>query len=337
MSRPGVADRRAAAAVRLAAVGTLLVAARFVDAPSTPVAAVIDQRAHQSAYPAHTAQFPTPRAMTIEVLSTHPHDPAAYTQGLVWENGTLWESTGLNGQSSLRRVELGTGAALQRRDINAAHFAEGLARVGGSLIQLTWRTGKAFVWDKVSLAPLGEFDYGGEGWGLCHNGTDLIMSDGSDTLFVRDAATFALKDRVPVQIEGEPLASLNELECVGDDVYANVWRETFIVKIEMATGDVLERIDGAPLDGAIRAKYGFTDPYDCLNGIAHVPESERFLITGKRWPELYEVRFRPLDPATAAPSPSATASPTATAPPTMTITPTTRWPIYLPWSSRSRR
>lgn len=336
MSRPVVAAGRAAAirtaAARSAAIGALLFTAHAAAAPKPTFSA--------PTRPSRAAQFPTPRAMTIEVLATHPHDRAAYTQGLVWEDGTLWESTGLNGQSSLRRVEPATGAVLQQRDIGAAHFAEGLARVGDRLIQLTWRTGRAFIWDKRSFEPLGEIAYGGEGWGLCHNGTDLIMSDGSDTLFIRDATTFAIKDRVPVQIAGEPLANLNELECFGDAVYANVWRETFIVRIDLATGDVIERIDGAPLDNAIRVKYGFNDPYDCLNGIAHVPEGDRFLVTGKHWPELYEVRFRATGgEPTGTPSPSGTSSATSLPTATATATPTSlhRWVIYLPWSNRSRR
>ncbi|MEO8085136.1 MAG: glutaminyl-peptide cyclotransferase, partial [Ardenticatenales bacterium] len=286
--------------------------------------------------PAAIAQFPTPRAMTIDVLATHPHDRKAYTQGLVWDNGNLWESTGLYGESTLRRVALASGDVLQRRGNDGSEFAEGLALVDDTLIQLTWRAGKAFVVDKTTFEPLATQRYTGEGWGLCRNGDDLVMSDGSDTLFIRDAKTFEIKDRVPVQIDGEPLASLNELECAGDSVYANVWAQPFIVKIELATGDVTERIDGVPLDRAIRAAYGFADPYDCLNGIAYMPETDRFLVTGKHWPELYEVRFVPdgeptdiATPPTPTPSPTEHATPTAT--PSASPTPAR---AYLPWGYR---
>ncbi|MFN8422649.1 MAG: glutaminyl-peptide cyclotransferase [Anaerolineae bacterium] len=328
VSRRPLAPRRAAAWLAVGAV-----AAAVGASPTRTSGARAAAARPMPAGPAAIAQFPTPRPMGIEVLATHPHDRRAYTQGLVWDDGTLFESTGLYGESSLRRVALATGEVLQRRDNDGGQCAEGLALVGDQLVQLTWQTHRAFVWDKTSFEPRGEFEYGGEGWGLCRSGEDLVMSDGSDTLFIRDAKTFAIKDRVPVQIDGEALAALNELECVGDSVYANVWSKTFIVKIELATGDVTERIDGAPLDRAIRAAYGFADPYDCLNGIAYMPEAGRFLITGKHWPELYEVRFVPEgEPTAASPTASMTPPPTSTATATAAATPH----AYLPWAYRPR-
>ena len=332
--------RRAASAAALAATVALALAGRL----AAPGAAA----PRRSAAPAQATAAP----MTIEVLATHPHDRRAYTQGLVWDAGTLYESTGLYGASSLRRVELATGAVLQQRDLGGDQFGEGLARLGDRLVQLTWRSGKALLWDAATFAPMGEHAYAGEGWGLCTRGQTLIMSDGSDTLVVRDAATFEIVDRIPVQLNGEPLPSLNELECVGDTVYANVWPEPLIVRIDLATGDVVEHIDGTALDTAIRAEHQFFDRYECLNGIAHMPEVDRFLVTGKHWPALYEVRFRPAapTPSAASPTPSATpptpattpSPPTATAPPTpVDATPTDAAPptpgrAYLPWAQRRR-
>lgn len=282
-----------------------------------------------SGAPRPFAQAPA-QAMTIEVVATHPHDRRAYTQGLVWDRGALYESTGIYGSSSLRRVDPATGQVLQQRDLGGDQFGEGLARVGTSLVQLTWRNGKALLWDAATFAPLGEHVYDGEGWGLCTHGETLIMSDGSDTLVVRDAATFEIVDRIPVQLDGEPLPSLNELECVGDTVYANVWPEPLIVRIDLATGDVVERIDGRDLDSAIRAEHQFFDRYECLNGIAHVPETDRFLVTGKHWPALYEVRFRPAalptTPTHAPPDTTATPSPTPGEPATITATATASEP-----------
>lgn len=329
--------RRAASAAALAATVALALAGRL----AAPGAAA----PRRAAAPAQATAAP----MTIEVLATHPHDRRAYTQGLVWDAGTLYESTGLYGSSSLRRVELATGAVLQQRDLGGDQFGEGLARVGDRLVQLTWRSGKALLWDAATFAPMGEHAYDGEGWGLCTRGTTLIMSDGSDTLVVRDAATFEIVDRIPVQLDGEPLPSLNELECVGDTVYANVWPEPRIVRIDLATGDVVEHIDGTALDTAIRAEHQFFDRYECLNGIAHMPEVDRFLVTGKHWPALYEVRFRPAGPTPSAPTPTSASTPTATEAasatpsplPSASATPTADASpapgrAYLPWAQRRR-
>ena len=222
------------------------------------------------------------------VIETYPHDRRAFTQGLVLRDGVLYESTGLVGQSSLRIVDPKTGQVLRQVQVAAPYFAEGLADVGSRLLQLTWQHGLAFVYDRQTLARTGEFTYAGEGWGLCHSGRALYMSDGSATLTERDPQSFAVRRTIRVVQDGAPVERLNELECVGTDVYANVWTTDTIVRIEAATGRVTARIDATGLLGPMD-RMGV----DVLNGIAHDPSDGTFLITGKLWPRLFRVRFDP--------------------------------------------
>jgi len=215
-----------------------------------------------------------------------PHDPEAFTQGLVYANGRLFESTGLVGQSTIRELDPATGGVVRSNAVPEPNFAEGLALVGDELVQLTWQNHVAFVYGRDDFRKRREVRYETEGWGLCPHGNDLVMSDGSDTLFVRDPATFATRRRVRVTLDGDPVRMLNELECVGDDVYANVWQTERIVRIDLATGHVEAVID----------VHGFLtqselEHADVLNGIAYIPERERFLITGKFWPRMFEVTF----------------------------------------------
>ncbi len=226
--------------------------------------------------------------LRVRVLARHPHDPKAFTQGLLWHGGRLYESTGLRGgRSSVREVDLATGRVLRRRALDADFFGEGLALVGGDLVQLTWTSGVAFRWRLRSFEPRGRFTYRGEGWGLCFDGRQLVMSDGSAWLAFRDPKTFEVRRRVRVTLHGRPVDRLNELECVEGAVFANVWTTDHIVRIDPASGRVTALVDASGLlsseERAGRA--------DVLNGIAWVPEWERFLITGKRWPWLFEVRF----------------------------------------------
>lgn len=233
----------------------------------------------------------TPRAAPIERLVPRihariPHDPEAFTQGFVYADGRLFESTGLVGRSSLRELDPATGAVLRSIPVAEPRFAEGLALVGDELFQLTWQDHVAFVYGRDDFAKRRELAYDTEGWGLCPRGSDLVMSDGSETLFVRDPATFAIRRRIRVTQDGMPVRMLNELECVGDDVYANVWQTERIVRIDFATGHVEAEID----------VHGFLSEEerreaDVLNGIAYVPERQRFLITGKLWPRIFEVTF----------------------------------------------
>lgn len=223
----------------------------------------------------------------VTILAQHPHDELAFTQGLLLADGYLYESTGLVGRSSLREVDPRTGEVLRRRDVPSPHFAEGLELVGDELLQLTWQSGVLLRYDRATFEPTGETRYQGEGWGLCFDGESLWMSDGSATLFRRDPAGFDLLDSVDVTLEGKPLPRLNELECVNGKVYANVWLTDEIVRIDPTSGRVEALIDAAPL----REQLGITGRDAVLNGIAYDEERDVFLVTGKLWPALFEVRF----------------------------------------------
>jgi len=178
---------------------------------------------------------------------------------------------------------------LRQVDVAPPIFAEGLALVGDRLIQITWQNGVAFVYDRASFEKIAEFHYTGEGWGICFDGARLVMSDGSNQLFFRDPQTFDLLGQVSVLRDGQPVARLNELECVGDQVYANVWQTDEIVKIDRDSGRVAATIDASGLLSSEEQVARSFD--DVLNGIAYDPDSGNFLITGKRWPRLYEVSF----------------------------------------------
>lgn len=230
-----------------------------------------------------------PERLRVRVVSSRPHDTSAYTQGLVWHDGALYESTGIYGESSLRRVDPATGEVRRRVDLPDAWFGEGLARVGDRLIQLTWQEGVAFVYRLSDFEKVGEHRYTGEGWGLCHDGTRLVMSDGSDLLQLRDPETFAKVGEIRVRMNGVPVDRLNELECVDGTVYANVYQTEDLVRIDPATGEVTAVIDASGLLSAADYQAGA----EVLNGIAWIPETKRFLITGKRWPLMFEVELVP--------------------------------------------
>ena len=223
---------------------------------------------------------------TPQVLAVFPHDTAAFTQGLLLHGGVFYESTGLYGQSTLRRVDPATGAVLELRNLSSSVFGEGLARVADRLIQLTWQEHVAFVWDLQTFAGLGGFTYGGQGWGLCHDGTRLVMSDGSSNLYFRDPDTFAVLGQVQVTLDGFAVSNLNELECVGSLVYANVWLTDTILRIDPVTGEVLTQIDASGLLTPQEEAQA-----DVLNGIAFDPATEHFFLTGKWWPKVFEVAF----------------------------------------------
>lgn len=237
------------------------------------------------------------------VIETYPHDPTAFTQGLLLNDGALFESTGLEGQSTLREVELATGKVLRKHDLPADVFAEGLALVDDRLIQISWQEQRAFVYDADTFAPEDGFTYAGEGWGLCHDGKRLVMSDGSDRLTFRDPATFDPLGDVGVTRDGQPVTMLNELECVGGRVYANVWQTNEIVVIDPADGRVTATVDA----GALWEQLADRDaslPIDVLNGIAFDPADGTFLVTGKLWPKVFRVRFVPAAAATPEPMPT---------------------------------
>lgn len=222
-----------------------------------------------------------------EVVHTYPHDPDAFTQGLIFLDGFLYESTGLNGKSSVRKVKLETGDVLQRRDVDARYFAEGLTEWQGTLVQLTWQTRIGFVYDLATFAQKRTFGYGGEGWGLTHDATRMIMSDGTSTLRFLDPATLAETGRVAVTDRTQPVTRLNELEFIKDEVYANVWGTDSIVRIAPATGQVTGWINLAGLLPAADRTPGA----DVLNGIAYDAAGDRLFVTGKQWPKLFEIRL----------------------------------------------
>jgi len=231
------------------------------------------------------------RRLRVEVIESRPHDSTAFTQGLLIEKGILYESAGNYGQSSLREVNLETGEVARRLNLAPAYFAEGLAWAGGRLIQLTWREQAALIYDPATFQQTGEFRYTGEGWGLTFDGQRLIMSDGSSRLFFRDPKTFDLLTSVTVTLDGAPRPYLNELEFANGYIYANVWRLDDILQIDPATGRVVAVIDASGLLTAEERRRA-----DVLNGIAWDPERRTFLLTGKYWPRMFEVRFIPADP-----------------------------------------
>jgi glutamine cyclotransferase len=223
------------------------------------------------------------------VVHTYPHDAQAYTQGLLFEDGHLYESTGLNGRSSLRMVDLETGRILQRADVPDNYFAEGLASWGSTLIQLTWQSHVAFVYDRFSFRLLHTFSYKGEGWGLTQDGKNLIMSDGTATLRFFDPRTFREVRHIVVEDRGAPVTQLNELEYVHGEIYANVWHTDRIVRISPSTGRVLGWIDLAGL----LPENQRSDPEAVLNGIAWDSAHDRLFVTGKLWPRLFEIKVVP--------------------------------------------
>ena len=228
-------------------------------------------------------------ADAYQIIHTYPHDPQAFTQGLAFVDGHLYESTGLYGKSSLRMVELETGRVLQLHNLPKQYFAEGLTNWGSTLIQLTWKVGTAFVYDRFSFRLLRSFQYPGEGWGLTQEGKRLILSDGSATLRFLDPTTFQQIRTLHVTDHGSPIDQLNELEYVHGEIYANVWQTNKIARISPRTGKVLGWIDLTNLLPDSQR----TSPDAVLNGIAYDSLHDRLFVTGKLWPKLFEIRLAP--------------------------------------------
>jgi len=224
------------------------------------------------------------------VKNSYPHDPQAFTQGLFFKDGFLWESTGQYGASTVRKVELVSGKVLLKRDLPAQAFGEGIAPNGDSIVGITWMNQTGFVMDQGSFAIKGTFNYPGEGWGLTSDGERLYMSDGTPEIRVLDPKTYAEKRRIKVTADGKPVRQLNELEWVEGQIYANVWQTDRIARIDPFSGRVVAWIDLAGL--AARANAG-KDSDNVLNGIAYDPQSRRLFVTGKRWPKLFEIELRP--------------------------------------------
>jgi glutaminyl-peptide cyclotransferase len=225
---------------------------------------------------------------THTIVKIYPHDTGAFTQGLQYVDGVLYEGTGLYGRSSIRRVRLETGEILQRRDVSREHFGEGITVWRDELFQLTWQSQVAFVYDRKTFTPRRTLKYEGEGWGLTHDGTSLVMSDGSDTLKFLDPQTFTVRRRLRVTAAGMPVRDLNELEHVKGEIFANVWQADSIVRIDPKTGRVTGRIN---LAGLLSARERAAA--DVLNGIAYDEAGDRLFVTGKLWPKLFEIRLVP--------------------------------------------
>ena len=223
---------------------------------------------------------------TYQVVHTYPHDSAAFTQGLLFLDGFLYEGTGLPGRSSIRKVKLETGEVVQQRDVPAPHFGEGIAVWKDRLVELTWQSEKGFLYDLATFEPKREFPYPGEGWGLTCDGQRFIMSDGSAQLRFLDPVTMLETSRITVNDDAGSVSQLNELEWVKGEIWANVWKQERIVRIDPKTGNVTGRID---LRGLLPLAQR-PDPDAVLNGIAYDSQGGRIFVTGKLWPKLFEIR-----------------------------------------------
>ncbi|NMO92483.1 glutaminyl-peptide cyclotransferase [Actinomycetospora sp. TBRC 11914] len=225
----------------------------------------------------------------VQVLGTVPHDPAAFTEGLELDGRTLWEGTGLTGASQLRATDPATGAVERAVDLPSSQFGEGVTVLPDRIWQLTWKDGVVYERDPATLAVRRTLPYDREGWGMCHTATDVVTSDGGPDLVLRDPTTFAARRTVPVTLGGTPLDQLNELDCGdGRTVWANVWKTDDLVGIDLASGRVTAVVDAA----ALRPPSTTADPDAVLNGVTAIPGApDEFLLTGKRWPTTFRVRF----------------------------------------------
>lgn len=227
---------------------------------------------------------------SYKVINTYPHDRGAFTQGLVFENGFLYEGTGLYGQSTLRKVELETGSVLKMYELPDQYFGEGITIYKDEIIQLTYKSHVGFVYDKKWFTLLDQFTYPTEGWGLTYDGEFLIMSDGSSALHFIDPGTFVEVSQINVHDERGPVTNLNELEYIKGQIYANIWQTDYIAIISPQTGEVMGWIN---LEGLLKPE-DYTEYIDVLNGIAYDADNDRLFVTGKLWPHLYEIELVPL-------------------------------------------
>jgi len=224
---------------------------------------------------------------TYKVVNTYPHDRSAFTEGLVFEDGVLYEGTGLHGYSTLRRVRLETGEILQIRELPPQYFGEGLTIYGNKIIQLTWQSHIGLVYDKYSFKLLQEFSYPDEGWGITYDGRHLIMSDGTSTLHFLDPETFEEISQIKVSANDIPVTRINELEYIQGEIYANIWQTERIARIDPLTGQVIGWID---LKGILSPEDD-SETVDVLNGIAYDAKNDRLFVTGKFWPKLFEIEL----------------------------------------------
>jgi glutamine cyclotransferase len=224
-----------------------------------------------------------------EVVHVYPHDPEAFTEGLFYLNGYLYESTGLEHHSSIRKVRLQTGEVLERHDIPPEYFGEGIVNWNGRLIELTWQSHIGFVYDLKTFKRQGDFHYEGEGWALTQDGSQIYMSDGTSTLRILNPKTLLPAGMIPVTLEGKPVERLNELEWIKGEIFANVWQTNSILRIDPRDGHVVGVIDLRNLLPPADTVPGKTD---VLNGIAYDAQADRLFVTGKNWPKLFQIRLK---------------------------------------------
>ncbi|NOK63460.1 MAG: glutaminyl-peptide cyclotransferase [Chloroflexi bacterium AL-N10] len=276
-------------------IGTILITTFAVRSATAPCSA----SSHRVSLPLVIQQTNTqPQSTThytYNVLNTYPHDPGAFTQGLIYEQGTLYEGTGLYGESSLRRVDLTTGEVSQQHNLDEEYFGEGITIYGDRIVQLTWQENTGFVYNKDSFELICTFEYPTEGWGITHDGKRLIVSDGTSTLYFWDPHTLAEIGRITVSDSGTAIDRINELEYIGGEIYANIWQTDQIVRIDPQTGQVRGWIDLTSL----LPDEDHTQTTDVLNGIAYDAENDRLFVTGKLWPKLFEIELAAIDQTSA--------------------------------------
>ncbi|MEO5930815.1 MAG: glutaminyl-peptide cyclotransferase [Candidatus Kapaibacterium sp.] len=246
--------------------------------------------------PPPPAPIDTTPVYTVEVVKEYPHDTAAFTEGLVYDDGYMLESTGMPGTSSLRETELASGRIVRKFDMPREYFGEGLAYFGDRLYQLTWQNQIGFVYDRKSFKQLDTFSFYGEGWGLTHDENNLIMSDGTSTLRILEPGTLKVKGTLVVFNGNQQVGKLNELEYIDGEIYANIWQTERIARIDPVSGNVKAWID---LTGILKPAER-TGHEDVLNGIAYDPKGKRLFVTGKYWAKIYEIRLKPRAPVAAA-------------------------------------
>lgn len=289
---PPASARAPASRAQLVAVAAAVVVVVGLVALSRATQGGAAEAGHEIELTAGSARPSGPERLALRVVRSLPHDPDAFTQGLLWYDGHLLESTGQYGRSTVRRVDLESGTVIARRELEPRFFAEGLERVGDRLYQITWREEEAHVWSADDLEHLETLEYEGEGWGLCLHGELLAMSDGSDRIVFRDPSTFRIERTIQVRDRDEPVDQINELECALGAIWANVWMTDRILRIDPSDGAVTGTVDASGLLDEDERRDA-----DVLNGIAWIPEREHFVVTGKLWPRAFEVE---IVPATAA-------------------------------------
>ncbi|HEY9155718.1 MAG TPA: glutaminyl-peptide cyclotransferase [Opitutaceae bacterium] len=276
----------------LAKCGLMLIGSMAIAAEPTPVPLATPASVPlPTATPSPAASSPAATAVheTYEIVHVYPHDTTAFTEGLLVAHGHFFESTGLNGESTLREVDITTGRVLRRVSLKSEYFGEGLAVLGDRAYQLTWKNNVGFVYSLDTFQVVDQFFFVGEGWGLTSDGETLIMSDGTSHLRVLDSKTLQTARTIDVTYEGQPLTNINELEYIHGQIFANIWQTNAVVRIDPATGKVIGIID---FSGLLKpTDYGPNT--DVLNGIAYDAERDRLFITGKKWPKIFEVRLNP--------------------------------------------